>query len=539
MSAGVLGRVQDARTFGRYLLGLRPFLRERVTVDVARRRIRAQLDDRPGAFLSVLERAVYGQPASPYGALLRHADVELGDVRRLVADRGVEGALGALLDAGVRVSLDEFKGRRPIVRPGLEVPTTAQSFDNPLLARHFQARTGGSRGVRRRLIIDLDLLSHEAGYHVLFYDAFDLADRPFALWRAAPPAASGMKNALYQAKVGRRVGAWFTPSRLGEGPAGAASAAMTLATVAASRAWAAHPIPRPRHTPLAEAATVARWLADRRAEGAPAVLDTNVSAAIRVLRAAGEAGLDVRGTFFRLGGEPYTEAREAIFGEAGCQATCHYSLSEIGRLGVACRSPEAVDEVHVMTDKVAVLQRPREVGGTTVGALLLTTILPSVPKLLLNVEIDDYGNLSERDCGCPLGDLGLGLHLDGIRSYEKLTSEGIQFLGSDLIALVDEVLPARFGGAPTDYQIVEEEEGGLPRVAVVASPDVGPLDEGDVVATVLAFLSGHRDGGTRLGSEVWRDGRTLRLVRRTPHATATNKVLALHVAGSGAEPPAG
>ena len=44
-----------------------------------------------------------------------------------------------------------------------------------------------------------------------------------------------------------------------------------------------------------------------------------------------------------------------------------------------------------------------------------------------------------------------------IRSHEKLTAGGMTLLDTDVIRLLDEVLPARFGGAPTDYQLVEHE----------------------------------------------------------------------------------
>jgi hypothetical protein len=53
--------------------------------------------------------------------------------------------------------------------------------------------------------------------------------------------------------------------------------------------------------------------------------------------------------------------------------------------------------------------------------------------------------------------LGWTTHLRDIRSQEKLTAGGMTFLDTDLIRVLEEVLPARFGGAPTDYQLVEEE----------------------------------------------------------------------------------
>jgi hypothetical protein len=53
------------------------------------------------------------------------------------------------------------------------------------------------------------------------------------------------------------------------------------------------------------------------------------------------------------------------------------------------------------------------------------------------------------------------------------------FLGHDLIRPVEEVLPAQFGGGPTDYQSVEVERGGLPgsiswSVGVSARSTTGP-----------------------------------------------------------------
>ena len=43
------------------------------------------------------------------------------------------------------MTLDEFKGRVPIRRGQSVVPTEGGAFDNPLLTRHYEARTGGSR----------------------------------------------------------------------------------------------------------------------------------------------------------------------------------------------------------------------------------------------------------------------------------------------------------------------------------------------------------------------------------------------------------
>jgi hypothetical protein len=146
---------------------------------------------------------------------------------------------------------------------------------------------------------------------------------------------------------------------------------------------------------------------------------------------------------------------------------------------------------------------------------------------MINVESDDHAVLEHRSCGCPWDELGLSLHLRDIRSHEKLTTEGNHFLGSDLMALIDEVLPARFGGGPTDYQLVEEEVEGLPKVSVVVRPGVGEVAERDVVSAVIEFL--RAKPANRLMADFWEQSGTVRLVRREPHVTAAGKTPALHV----------
>ena len=92
----------------------------------ARRLVAEQHARRDESFLDLLERAVYGGRDNPYRALLAAADIELGDVRRLIDEHGLEGALRELHDAGVYVTLDEFKGRTPIERGGVVFRPTAR-----------------------------------------------------------------------------------------------------------------------------------------------------------------------------------------------------------------------------------------------------------------------------------------------------------------------------------------------------------------------------------------------------------------------------
>jgi hypothetical protein len=517
----------ELRPFVRYLRGLRTYLRHPLEVKDAAGVVQRQLALRDETFLRIVERAVFARRQSVYHKLFERAGVELGDLAGLVRSHGLETALQRLHGDGVYVTLEEFKGRRPIARPGLEISTDEAQFDNPLLAQHYEARTGGSRSAGRRIVVDLDLLAHETAYHALFLSAYGLTERPLAVWHAVPPGAAGLKCALYESKLGRSAERWFTQVRCRVGGGSFKYYLFTRGTTSFSRLWG-RPVPYPEHAPADDAHTVVRWLAEKAASGTPAAVSTTPSAAVRAAMVASERGLDISGTVFLLGGEPVTPAKARVVDATGSRVVPVYAMAELGLLGIGCPASSALDEVHLFADKLAVVQRPQAVAnGTTVGAFLFTSLLTSSPKLMINVESGDYGTLETRHCSCPFGHAGLSRRVSGIRSYEKLTSEGTTFLGSDLITLVEETLPARFGGLPTDYQLVEDEEGGLPKVSIVVSPTIAGLDEGKLVETVLQALGS--DPGKQLMSRIWRDGDTLRVVRRAPYATPTSKIHPLHV----------
>ncbi len=137
----------------------------------------------------------------------------------------------------------------------------------------------------------------------------------------------------------------------------------------------------------------------------------------------------------------------------------------------------------------------------------------------------DQARLYERECGCPLERLGWTGHLSDIRSFEKLTGAGMTFLDTDVIRVLEEVLPARFGGAPTDYQLIEEQDGqGRPVLRLVIRPEVGPLDEGEVVGAFLEAV-GRGEGVERIMGLSWKESRLLRLERSAPRQTTSGKVL--------------
>jgi len=521
------GALQEITGLARYAVGLPRMLRRPITSEEARARVAEQQRTRDDAFLTCLRRTVYEFPRSPYLALLRWAGVELGDATALAREHGLEGALERLHDAGVYVQLEEFKCRRPIERPGLTLEPRLEDFDGPLVGPAYGTRTGGSSGRPRRVVIDLRQREQQALYHRLFIDAFGLAGRPVASWRAAPPGNAGLGGVIGFAKAGATPERWFSQSRPGLRRGMVKDWAFVTSSVLGGRLAGAR-VPFPEYVPVSDATPVAAWLAEKVRAGTPGLLNTTPSSAVRACQAAERAGLDISGSVVRIGGEPHTPGKAAVYERNGVTAISSYTMSEVGRIGVACAERRALDDVHLTTNALGVIQRPRAVaGGGSVDALLFTSLRLHAPKVLLNFESDDFATLERRECGCLLGELGLTTHVHDIRSHEKLTSEGMTFLGSEVITLVDEVLPARFGGQPTDYQLVEQEVDGLPRVTVVVSPAVGPIDEGGVLEAVLGALA-TGPGYKAMMAEVWKDGRTVRVERREPLATGAGKILPLY-----------
>ncbi|MBL8296346.1 MAG: hypothetical protein JNN08_31165, partial [Bryobacterales bacterium] len=508
--------------FGRYARGLRGYFRKTISLEQAKDLIRDQLRRREPSLLHLLRHAVYGNPRSPYRALLEWAGIELGDIEGMITRDGVESALGRLCRAGVYVTIEEFKGKRPIRRAGLELPTRHEDFDNPLLTVHFEGRTGGSGGARRRLLLDLGLIGRDAASHRIFMESFGLVNRPQAVWRPVPPNNSGIKKPLMDVRIGVGLSRWFSQTPTLWNPTEFRYAAFTAYTVWAARR-AGHRFPSPEHVPLEKADVVARWMAEMAGAGRPAFLDSAVSAAVRVCTAARELNLDIAGSMFRTGGESLSPTRAQIIRDSGARVACHFSMSEVGPVGMACSNPAADDNVHILTEKMAVIQKE-----DCDGVLLLTTLFASCPKVLLNVETGDSGTLERRGCGCLFSELGNDLHLHHIRSHEKLTAEGIHFLPSDLLRLIDDVLPATFGGAPTDYQLMEQDHNGLPRVSIVVSPRLGPIDESRAIAVALATLA-HGNAGNRLMAGQLDQARSLTVLRREPFTTPAAKVLPLYV----------
>lgn len=517
----------DAFAGLRLFVRLPGFLRSPIGIPQARDIVRRRREHRSADFLALARRAIYPCPTSPYRRLLAHAGCEYGDLERLVTRDGVEGALRLLYASGVYLTVEELKGRRAVVRAGTTFTVDPLALRNPTTAAHVMNQTSGSRGMPSSVPTDLGYVAEAAVDRLLTLAARGGRDWSLAYWDV--PGGT-LRTMLSYAKAGSAPVRWFSPA-----DPWAPELDPRYRWSARAIRWggwlAGVSLPGPQHVPVDRPMPIVRWMLDVLGTGkAPFVL-TYSSPAVRLCQAALDAGLRLDGAHLALYGEPVTAARLASIRRTGADATPIYVTTETGRAADACLAPLVADDVHFFDDLHALIQ-PGEGGareGLPPGALLVSSLRPGTPLILLNTSMGDQAVVVSRACGCPLEALGWTTHLHTIRSYEKLTAGGMTFLDADVIRVLEELLPARFGGAPTHYQIVEgRADDGHPAVRLLVDPAVGPLDPAAVAQEFLEAI-GAGSGAERIMGAVWRDARLVRVERRPPLTTASGKILHLHL----------
>jgi hypothetical protein len=498
----------------------------RDTVEGGVAAIQKGLANREGNFLAIAESEIYGHPESPYLPLLSEAGCELGDLQRMVTQDGLEESLRTLRREGVYVRFEQFKGREPMVVGGREIAVRSEDFYRPTVRRTLETRSSGSTGRATRNPIDLGHKAARAPIGMAIRASQGLFDLPKARIGGSLPESSGFGGALAATRGSRPPDRWFTPVLT---PPRKTELRFRVAhhfVVGMARLYGVR-VPRPEPLPMTDVIKVARWAEETLAKRGPCVVGCSPSMALRICVAAREAGIDLTGTTFMGGGEALTEAKAAGIRAVGARAFANYHMSEVGMVGAACMEPIGVNDQHILTNHLAVIQGRRQVGDREVDALMLTNLLESSPRVLLNVEIDDYGVMEERRCGCPLDRLGLHTHVRDVRSFKKLTAEGVTLVGSEMERILESELPARFGGTALDYQLVEEEDAqGFTCISIVVSPSVELDSEQAVVEAVLQGLE-KASISADLAVRLWNQAGAIRVRRDEPHIGQRGKLLPL------------
>lgn len=523
--------LDDLKMYWRFGWGLWGFLRHTISLEDAEAIVKQRLAKREANFLRLVERGIFGYSRSPYLPLLKLAGCEMGDIRHLVRDQGVEGTLMTLREAGVYITFEEFKGWQPVVRQGKVMHVRLKDFDNPYTKRQYWFESGGTTGAGTRIENELDHLAAQAAPMMLTRHLHNALEVPMAVWRGILPDGSGINNVLRAAHFGRAPEKWFTPYSDQDLRPALRYRIGTRFPVIMGRLYGVA-LPWPEKVSMDQAIVVARWAAEMLKTRGACLVSAPVSRALRVCLAAWDAGLDLTGAIFMVAGEPPTPAKVKGITRTGARYFPTYGFAEAGRVGMGCGQPVECNDVHLLRDAFAIIQYPRQVPGMEieVHAFNVTSLLPTAPKLLLNVEIDDYGVKETRSCGCRLEALGYTEHLRGVHSFRKLTGEGVTLVGSEMLHILEELLPTRFGGSPLDYQLLEEEdEQGFTRLSLVVSPNIPIADETVVIRTVMNAL---RNGTIMADSarEIWNQAGALRIKRMEPVRTRHGKLIPLHLA---------
>lgn len=520
--------ISNMAKYTRFVFSLRDFLRKTVSLEQSKQELSTRLQNRERNFLSLVRKAIYENQKSPYLKLLKLASCEFGDIEASVNKNGVEATLNTLLAEGVYLSWEEFKGKKDVVRGAIRFRLKDVDLDNPFLPGYYYGRSSGSRSGGTRTMFDLNHQLELAYYGLPMLAANNSLDMPMGQWMPVLPSTAGINNVLRHWIMGKPMARWFSPVTESQVRASLRDKLATRYIIYGGRLWGAKLV-KPEYVGLADATKVARWMAATKKEFGRCSLNSFVSPGVMVCQAALENGLDIANSHIFVGGEPLSQAKRQQMEAARVIVVPRYYITEVGFIGCGCQGASASDEVHLFSDSIALIQRQREVeySNIQVDAFLFTSILASSPKILLNVESDDYGVVETRSCGCLFEELGFKEHIHNIRSFAKLTGSGMTIMGSDFVRILEEVLPQKYGGAATDYQLVEEDSGGQTHLSLIISPKVGEVDEEDVINTVLGKLrKGIYSGGLAAG--FWSQVDMLRVKRSYP-ISSSGKVLPLHL----------
>jgi hypothetical protein len=506
-----------------------------VALEEARKILRERLSRRQENFLRLLERAVFQNPKSPYLPLLDNRKIGFEDIKKWVGTDGIEATLLKLQTEGIYYTVDEFKGKSKLHRNGLDFEVKEKSFDNPFVSTAYEVRSGATRSAGTRIRIDYDYLVQRSLYDAFILNLHDSLMSPIANWFPVFPGAPGINSSLRFARIGNPPKRWFSQVE------------KSNLKVNWEKRWGVNyiffmsrlsgvPLARPEYVSLNNAHEIAKWAATTLNEYPNCVVYTFASSAVRVCIAAQEANLNIKGTRFLVTGEPLTPQKKNEIEATGARAVPIYGISEAGIIAAGCtqQHPDS-DDCHSLMDTTAIISHRLKpsLSETEVDSYLFTSLLYESPRILLNVGMGDYGTLRIEPCSCEFSKLGFDTHLARIHSYEKLTGEGVTFVDTDLIRIIETELPTRFGGQSTDYQLLEEEDArGLTRLRLLISPRIGAVDEQALAETFIQLLRVGEcspESWAQSGSEMWAQARTLRVKREYPVPTRSGKILPFHI----------
>ena len=495
------------------------FVRHPLDFENAKFSVNERIMQREDNFLTIAKKLIYQRRENPYLTLLNLIGCEYGDLENLVKNDGIEGALQVLFQKGIYLTVDEFKGRSSVVRGSFKMEVHPGLFRNPLSGSHLFQQTSGSRGARTTVYVDLAKMKGDAAHRRLALQPRNDGHKQVAIWMM--PSSSDLKILLIYCSMGYPPTRWFVRA-VDQAPLFRAWRLRTQFLRFGCLSGGLR-LPKPVFVPPDDPLPIAHWMAEVLRTGDTPYLNTYASSAVGLCEAAYKSGIDLSGAKFVMAGEPTTKARLEILKRVGAEGITDYGSIETGAIGYGCMSPAAPDDVHLFHDSFALIQPESANKNSKIpsNALFVTSLETKAPYLMLNVSMGDQAIIETRKCGCPMQDFGWDTHLHSIRSYEKLTTCGTTLIDSDLIRVLEEVLPTKFGGGPADFQLVEDEVEGRPFLTLRVDPKIGSVDTNEVAEEFLT--------GIRTLREVSRTPGFFSVARKVPLPGPSGKILHLHV----------
>ncbi len=505
-----------------------------------RRHMRSPLDPDPEAtvryymqhreehFLG-LARKVISRPAHPYAQLFDVAGCTYADLENGVRNNGLEKTLESLLDEGVYVTQDEFRGRKEIVRSGRHIRATANSWDNDADEGFLEASSSGTGG--RPIITKLSsaqLALAETGVLLLVRE-LNLTDCARVNIGPILPGF-GVVALLIANRLKLGLDRWYAI-----GGATRANLHYRIATrfvVAQMRLFGAQ-APYPIYLDQNNFLPVAEYMSRRRAEGVTTTLSGFVSSVTRVAAVAVDHRLDLSGCRAIVLGEALTDAKRRVIESAGIDAYPTYGTSDFGNIGYPCRHMNKGNCVHISRYAVGLVARRRDIssGEDGLSSLHATSLLPFTSRIFINVELGDTGIIEKTSCDCAYSRLGLDHQVRNIAAISKVTAQGMTIAADELVHLLEETLPSQFGGGAGDYQLIEREASSQTEVVLRIRPGVTAASPAQVLRYFLAET--RRVYGGSLSVVSWIHSNGIRAELEPPILAATGKFRAIRLLGSG------
>jgi hypothetical protein len=492
--------------------------------------IRKEMEERTDNFLAHAA-TVMSMPGHPYAVMFSLAGCSYADLEAAARRDGVEATLQKLLEEGVFLTHDEFRGKKEIVRSGRHIPALASMWNNPASKGGYVQSSSGTSGRPVTTFQSVAAARHGESMGRLFLREFDFS-RGARVSVAPILPGFGLLSAI---SVGRLVGGydrWFATG--GATWKNLHYRIITRLLVAEAKLLGLH-APYPIYLKQNDFRPAAEYIKKRLDAGEPAGMNGFVSAIARVAEAALSAGLDLTGCSALTGGEALTDAKRQLIESAGIKVYSSYGTTDFGGIGMPCSQMNTGNCSHVMKHAIALISRTEESSwtDTRVNSLYATSLLPIAPRIFINAEIGDTGIIEKATCDCSFSKLGFDLQVRDVAAISKVTAQGVTIETSELVPLLEEKLPARFGGHSGDYQLCETEAGSQTEIVLRIRPGVSasaPVD-------ILKYFSDEvkRVYGGSLSVVSWLHSEGMRAEVVPPVLAATGKFRAVRLLGASAQ----